>query len=56
MNSEKGYRLLSYYVSVLKENIHLMGKVSIGYCKAVKMERLHTTVRPNPFKKYNMIK
>ena len=51
MNSGKGYRLLSYYVSVLKENIQLTGKVSVRYCKAVKMERLHKTVRLSPFKK-----
>ena len=34
-SSEKGYRLLSYYVSVLKENMHLTIKLSIRYCKAV---------------------
>ena len=54
MNREKGYRLLSYYMSVLKENIHLPVKLSIRYCEAVKMLRLHITVRPSPFK--NMIK
>ena len=33
MSSEKGYRLLSYYTSVLKENIHLI--VKLRYCEAV---------------------
>ena len=35
MSSEKGYRLLSYYRSVLKENVHLTVKLSIRYCEAV---------------------
>ena len=35
MSSEKGYRLLSYYKSVLKENVHLKGILSIRYCEAV---------------------
>ena len=35
MKGKKGYRLPSYYMSVLKENIHLTVKVSITYCGAV---------------------
>ena len=35
MSSEMCYRLLSYHMSVLKENIHLTVELSIRYCEAV---------------------